>query len=177
MGKINGIDTATAIRKYAPETIIIFVSSHKNYVFDVFRCEAFHFMVKPIRQDEFDDVFNRALYKHRIMNEKYYICWKNQRETILIGDITYVEGYRRRLKFHTVESEYEQSGKVSDVYEKLKTHGFLRVHQGYIINMRHIKTFGSTDVTLLDGTVIPIGEKRRKEALQMYDRYIQKWKW
>ena len=48
MDKMNGIDTATEMRKYAPEAIIIFVSSHKNYVFDAFRCEAFHFLVKPI---------------------------------------------------------------------------------------------------------------------------------
>ena len=46
MDKMNGIDTATEVRKYAPEAIIIFVSSHKNYVFDAFRCEAFHFLVK-----------------------------------------------------------------------------------------------------------------------------------
>lgn len=177
MGKLNGIETATEIRKHSPEAIIIFVSSHKNYVFDAFRCEAFHFLVKPIKQDEFDDVFNRALYKHRVMNEKYHICRKNLRQALPIGDITYIEGYKRWLKVHTAQEVYEHTGKVSDAYEKLKGHGFLRVHQGYVVNMRHIKTFGSTEIILKDGSVIPIGEKRRHEALQMYDKYIQKWKW
>ncbi len=177
MGGLNGIDTATRLREYTPETIIIFVSSHKNYVFDVFRCEAFHFLVKPINQGEFDDVFNRALHKHGVMNEKYIICHKNIRETVLIGDITYIEGYRRRVKVHVSDEEYEHTGKISDAYEKLRDHGFLRIHQGYVINMRHIRTFGSTEVILKDGTKIPIGEKRRKEALLMYDKYIQKWKW
>lgn len=177
MGKMNGIDTATEVRKHAPEAIIIFVSSHRNYVFDAFRCEAFHFLVKPISQEEFDDVFNRALHKHRVMNEKYLVCWKNTRQTLMIGDITYIEGYKRRLKVHIVGEEYEHRGKVSDAYEKLKAHGFLRPHQGYVINMRHIKSFGSTEIILRDGSKIPIGEKRRKEVLQMYDKYIQKWKW
>lgn len=177
MGEMNGIETAAEIRKYTSEAIIIFVSSHKNYVFDVFRCEAFHFLVKPINQEEFDDVFNRALHKHSVMNEKYIVSWKNNRETLVIGDITYIEGYKRRLKVHTTEEEYEHIGKVSDAYEKLKIHGFLRIHQGYVINMRYIKAFGSTEVVLTDGSIIPIGEKRRKEALQMYDKYIQKWKW
>lgn len=177
MGKMNGIDTATEVRKYAPEAIIIFVSSHKNYVFDAFRCEAFHFLVKPIKQEEFEDVFNRALHKHRVMNEKYHVCWKNQRDTLLIGDITYIEGYKRRIKVHVTGAEYEHTGKVSDAYEKLKIHGFVRVHQGYVINMRHIKTFGSNEIILRDNTVIPISEKRRKEALMIFDKYIQKWKW
>lgn len=109
MGQMNGIDTATEVRKYAPEAIIIFVSSHKNYVFDAFRCEAFHFLVKPIRPEEFDDVFNRALHKHRVMNEKYLVSWKNSRQTLMIGDITYIEGYKRRLKVHVVGEEYELS--------------------------------------------------------------------
>ena len=177
MDGINGLETAASVRRYSPEAIIIFVSCHKNYVFDSFRCEAFHFLVKPISQTEFDDVLNRALHKHRVMNEKYYVCTKNSRTALLIGDITYIEGYRRRIKVHASGAEYEHTGKVSDAYEKLKPHGFLRVHQGYVINMRHIKTFGSTDITLRDGTVIPIGEKRRKEVLMMYDKYIQKWKW
>lgn len=177
MGKMNGIDTATEVRKYAPEAIIIFVSSHKNYVFDAFRCEAFHFLVKPIEQDEFDDVFNRALHKYRVMNEKYHVCWRGCRYSLSIGDITYIEGYKRRLKVHAAGKEYEHIGKVSDAYEKLKAHGFLQVHQGFIINMRHIKSFGSTEVLLTDGTIIPIGGRRRPEALQMYDKYIQKWKW
>lgn len=177
MDKMNGIDTATEVRKYAPEAIIIFVSSHKNYVFDAFRCEAFHFLVKPIEQEEFDDVLNRALHKHRVMHEKYLASWKNQRNVLRIGDITYIEGYRRRIKVHVAGSEYEHTGKVSDAYEKLKDHGFVRVHQGYVINMRHIKTFGSTEVVLSDNSVVPISEKRRKEALLIYDKYIQKWKW
>lgn len=177
MGKINGIDTATEIRKYSPEAIIVFVSSHKNYVFDAFRCEAFHFLVKPINQEEFDDVFNRALHKYRVMNEKYFVCWHSCRKSLSIADITYIEGYRRRLKVHVAGEEYEHIGKVSDAYEKLKPHGFLRVHQGFIVNMRHIKSFESMSILLTDGTRVPIGGRRRPEALKMYDKYIQKWKW
>lgn len=146
-------------------------------MFDAFRCEAFHFLVKPIVEDEFNDVFNRALHKYRTMHEEYLVCWKGHRDILMIDNITYIEGYRRRLKVHTAGEEYEHIGKVSTAYENLKEHGFLRTHQGYIINMKYIKSFGSTEVILRDNTKIPIGEKRRKDVLQIYDKYIQKWKW
>ena len=177
MEKTNGIDTAAQIREISPEVIIIFVSSHKKYVFDVFRCEAFHFLVKPINRDEFNDVFNRALHKHRTKNEMYHVSWHGQRHSLPISEILYIEGYRRRLKIFTATEIYEHVGKVTDVYERLKLHGFLQVHQGFIVNMRFIKKFGSKEITLTDDTKVPIGGRRRPEALKMYDKYIQNWKW
>ena len=103
MGKLNGLDTAAEVKKYAPESIIIFVSSHKNYVFDAFRCEAFHFLVKPIKQEEFNDVFDRALHKYRTAKDIYVVNWHNCRESFRICDILYIEGYKRRLKVHVFE--------------------------------------------------------------------------
>ena len=40
MKGINGIEAAETIRELAPETIIIFVSSHSSYIFDAFRIES-----------------------------------------------------------------------------------------------------------------------------------------
>ncbi len=50
MGGINGIEAAETIREIAPETIIIFVSSHSSYKFDAFRIEALHNLMKPIKE-------------------------------------------------------------------------------------------------------------------------------
>lgn len=177
MAKINGIKAAEEIRKYAPETIIIFVSSHKNYVFDAFRCEALHFIVKPIRQEEFNDVFNRALHKYRLLNDRFPVSWKHTRSNLRINDILYIEGYRRRLKVHTINEEYDHIGKISDAYEELKAHGFILIHQGFLVNMHYIQSFRSDEAVLLNGEKLMISVRKRAEALQMYDKYIQKWKW
>lgn len=177
MAKINGIETAKEIRKSSPDAIIIFVSSHKGYVFDAFRCEALHFIVKPINQEEFDDVFNRAMNKFKSTRSFLPLQWQNSRMNIRISDILYVEGYRRHLRVHTLNEAFEAQGKISKVYEKLREHGFLLIHQGYIVNMQYIKRFNATDVTLENGTEVMMSARRRAEALQIYDRYIQKWGW
>lgn len=177
MSEINGIKAAEEIRRYAPETIIIFVSSHRNYVFDAFRCEALHFIVKPIKSEEFNDVFNRALHKYRLLNDRFPVSWKHTRSNLRINDIIYIEGYRRRLTVHTTNEEYSHIGKISDAYEELKAHGFILIHQGFLVNMHYIKTFGSDEVVLLNGEKLMISVRKRAEALQMYDKYIQKWKW
>lgn len=177
MNGINGIEVAERIRKRSQNEIIIFVSSHKNYVFSAFKCEAFHFLVKPINKSEFNDVFGRAIHKYKLLNEYYPISWKQSISNIRIDDIIFIEGYSRRLKFHTTHGKYESVGKLSEAQEKLKSHGFISIHQGYLINMRYIRSFRGTSVELETGEKLTASARRQGEALRMYDMYIQKWKW
>lgn len=62
MAAVTGIEAAEKIRALSPDVIIIFVSSHPNYVFDTFKVEPLHFLVKPFSEQEFNDVFNRAVF-------------------------------------------------------------------------------------------------------------------
>ena len=52
------------------------------------------------------------------------------------------------------------------------------IHQGFIVNMKYIKMFGSKEVVLSDGnTKLLISGRKRPDALKTYDMYIRKWKW
>ncbi len=178
MGNVNGIEAADEIRKLAPDTIIIFVSSHKNYVFDAFKCEALHYVVKPISKTEFQDVFNRALHKYRLLNNRFPVQWKHTRSNIKISDIMYIENLRRKIAIHTADGKiYEHTGKISDAYEQLNPHGFIYVHQSFVVNMHYIQTFTADEVTLDNGEKIMVSIRKRTEALGIYNKYIQKWKW
>ena len=177
MPGISGIEAASEIRNLSEDAIIIFVSSHKGYVFDAFQCEALHFIVKPISHDEFEDVFRRALNKYRSTQIFFPLKWQNSRMNIKISDITYVESVHRHLRVHTEKQVFEAVGKLSDAYTELKNLGFVQVHQGYIVNMHYIQRFNSSDITLSDGTQIMMSRGKRPEALREYDRFLQKWKW
>ncbi|MBQ8016039.1 MAG: response regulator transcription factor [Clostridia bacterium] len=177
MSAINGIETAEEIRKKSPEAIIVFVSSHKNYVFDAFRCEALHFLVKPINKTEFENVFSRAVNKYKSRNNFLPLQWQNSRMNIKISDIYYVEGYRRHLKIYTANESVEAQGNITSAYEKLREHGFLLIHQGYLVNMQYIKRFNATDVVLENGAEVMMSARRRADALIVYNNFVRKWKW
>lgn len=177
MGNINGIEAAEEIRKYSPDTIIIFISSHRNYVFDAFKCEALHYILKPITQTDFDDVFIRALNKYNLYHETFPIKWNHTRANPRISDIMYIESFKRRLLVHTIQKTYHHIGKITDAYEQLKTHGFVFVHQGFIVNMHYIQSFSKDEIILHNGQTVMVSVRKRAEALEIYDKYIQKWKW
>ncbi len=177
MEGINGVEVAEKIKDSAPETIIIFVSSHSNYVFDAFRIEALHFLVKPIKEKEFNDVFTRAMKKYTAINASVILKWESVRNKIPIDKISFVEGYRRHLTVHTASGVYEAVGKISEIYEILKPHGFVRVHQGFVVNMNYIKSFNANEVELTDGSKVAVSVRKKQEALKAYDTFIRKWGW
>ena len=177
LGDENGIDIAMNIRKKDKNAIIIFISSHPQYVFDAFKCEAFHFLVKPITSTDFEDVFSRAMHKYRTENDNIALGWNHTRSNIKIGDILYIEGYKRKLDIHTKHGTFSIIGKISDAYSHLKDFDFILVHQGYIVNMKYIENFKNGEITLYNGEVVMVSVRKRAEAIMVYDKYIQKWKW
>ncbi len=177
MGKSNGIETAEKIRALQRDAIIIFISSHRGYVFDAFRVEALHFILKPIDKYEFDEVFTRAINKHHLLNSYLSFKWENDRRKIAINDIIYIESYNRRLSVHTVNDVFDTTGKMNDLAKTLETHGFLRIHQGFLVNMNYIRVFDKTNVSLTNGETVMISVRKRSEALKAFDRYLRKWKW
>lgn len=177
MNGINSIEAAEKIREFAPETIIVFISCHSDYIFEAFRIEALHFLVKPVKESEFNEVFTRAMKKYTSVNASIILKWESTRSKIAINKISYVEGYRRHLTVHTASGVYEAVGKISEIQEILSPHGFVRVHQGFIVNMNYIKCFGVNEIELTDGTIIPVSVRKKQEALKTYDIFIRKWGW
>lgn len=54
MEQINGIETANHIRELDEYVIIVFVTSHTEYMRESFKCSLFRFLVKPIDEEEFE---------------------------------------------------------------------------------------------------------------------------
>lgn len=50
MDGINGIETARILRNKKEETILIFITGIKEYVFEAFDVSAFHYLLKPIEE-------------------------------------------------------------------------------------------------------------------------------
>ena len=61
--EVSGMEVAKILRNRSTEhqPIIIFISGHKEYVFDAFDVDALHYLLKPIDDEKFAKVFAKAL--------------------------------------------------------------------------------------------------------------------
>lgn len=177
MSGLNGIEAAKEIRKFDLKAIIIFISSHPNYVFESFEVEALHFIVKPISETEFKNVLSRAISKYTSMNSTLSLKWQNEIYNIKIASIIYIEAYKRHVTVYTENEKFEAVGKLSDMFKILEPHGFIRTHQGFLVNMDFIKRFDVSDVVLFNNQKVMLSVRKRSESMQKFNDYLIRKKW
>ncbi|MCC8022452.1 MAG: LytTR family DNA-binding domain-containing protein [Clostridiales bacterium] len=173
VGDGNGVDAIRQIRRVDDKVIVVFISSYQEYVFETFEVEPLQFLVKPVTPEAFHKVFQRAMLKYRKLYSKVTLKWQGEQNVIRIGDIKYVEGYSRHLRVATVDGVYETVGKIPDMFRTLEPHGFVQVHQGFLVNMHYIKHFAKKEVVLKDNSRIEVSVRRRTPAIRKLQEYMQ----
>ena len=172
MREIDGIKTAQEIRKSNSHAIIFFITSYMQYVSAAFTLGAFQFLVKPVKQEAFDREFKRAIHKHLMDHKKYVIESKSRTVTLEIKDITYLESSKHHIIIHAGHAEYVKPGKLNDEEAKLRPYGFVRTHQGFLVNMDCIFEIMQEDIMLKDGSIIMVSTRKRTDVLQKYNRFL-----
>ena len=65
---MNGIDMARQLRQES-EAVIVFVTALKEYIFDAFDIQAFQYLLKPIDEQRFFSVLDKALVECRTLKQ------------------------------------------------------------------------------------------------------------
>lgn len=172
MKAIDGVQTAQEIREMDKHVIIFFITSYINFVSATFRVGAFQFLVKPINENDFKRDFSRAIEQYRINHYKYIVKYKDLTATLEIKDIIYIEAFNRHLFVFDGTTKYECVGKLKDEEKKLSSYGFVRCHQGFLVNMAYIKLIGKTSIILGNGDEIPVSKGLRPNLMDTFNKYI-----
>lgn len=170
MGNLDGIMVAKKIRKSDKKVLIIYVTSYESYMKDSFAVRPFQFLVKPVEEKQMEICF-QAAYED-INSEDCYFRYNYQRVShkIPIQDILYFESNKRKIRIITTTATFELYGKLNDIEESLKSTktSFLRVHQSFLVNYKHIDGLSYDFVILNNGKRISISEDRRKKISESY---------
>ena len=92
-------------------------------------------------------------------------------------DILYFESDKRRIKIHLT------NGKIQTYYNRLNliekelsdnNMGFWRIHQSFLINVRHIRHISFDYVELSDNACFKISKNRRKDINEQYLKMIER---
>lgn len=172
MEGINGIETAKRIKEESNGTILIFVTSFSRYAPETFRVGAFQLLLKPVGEKEFTEDMNRALIQYKRYHKQFVVKYKGNEIVLKYKDIIYLDFVDRHVVVHTVAGDYPMVCKLSDVEEDVCLNGFVRIHQGYLVNMKYIRRIGLADVELKNGTLLPLSKSRHSEALDRFNQYL-----
>jgi len=175
MEKLNGIETANYIRAIDEHVIIVFVTSHTEYMRESFKCAPFRFLVKPVDGEEFKTVFydiSKKLSKQR----KVFAFTENKAKIRLYcDDIIYCESQDHWIWIHTKDKVYKICKSLTELHSQLDREMFCRVHKSYIINFLYIKSIKDNDAELYHcDKPIAISRSYKKEVLEEYTNFLER---
>lgn len=174
MKQLNGFETARQIRAFDNKVIIIFITSLAQYVMKSFEYKPFWYLIKPVSEDNFRNIFIKALSEFASVNYREYAFRTREEgvERINIGNIIYLESISRQIRLHTTYEDFFFYAGISREEEKLSKFNFIRIHKSYLVNAQYIQRINKTSLTLKDGDTLAISERRYKAVFDFFTDYL-----
>lgn len=175
---MDGLHLAKQIRsmELKKQPIIIFVTGYREYVFDAFDVGAFQYLIKPIDEQKFSEVFSRALRQILTETEQrkklLVIQYEGANKTIPIGDIYYIESQNHKAVLHKKSGKLEYYARIGDLEEELQEQ-FFRIHKGYLINLAFVDKYSKTEVTLVNNDKLPVSKYKYADFVKAYQRFME----
>ena len=176
MDGMNGIDAARALRQRTEDTVLVFITGIKEYVFDAFDVAAFHYLIKPIEGMKFSSVYERAVLevkkKKKYSMGQLFVKTKSRNVTLEQKDILYIESRAKKVEIHIRNEIMEVYAGIGEL-EKQLTENFYRCHRGYLVNMAFIVEYSNDSITLNNGETIILTKEKYNEFVKVYMRYLK----
>lgn len=172
MKGMDGIEAARKIRQENQYMLIVYVSSHEEYLRQLFEVEPFRFLQKPVQKEELEQVLLQAAERIHSMQRQFYTVQSGRNYIRLpYQEIMYLESAGRKVLIHTREREYQYYGKLDSAEDALRDGHFIRIHKAYLVNVENVELFQYDKVALRDGTVLSISEKNRPRVRNLFWEY------
>ncbi|MBO9691330.1 LytTR family DNA-binding domain-containing protein [Chryseobacterium sp.] len=167
MPEMTGIELTKTLS--GKETIIIFITSKKEYALEAFELNIADYLLKPIMPVRFLQAVSKAqtILESRKENvevtrdEFLFVRDSNITRRLKLDDIFYAEAMGDYVKFYTKEKMFAIHGKMKTAEERLPKDHFIRVHRSYIVSVGKIDTLQDGGI-MINGKFIPVADAYRK---------------
>ena len=176
---LDGMALARKIRERATRTqpVIIFVTGYERYVFDAFDVGAFQYLLKPVDEEKFAQVFSRAVAQIGTAKEKpgrvLTLQSANTSKTVPLDSIYYIESSNHKVELHLKNGEFVCYAKIGDLELELQDQ-FFRIHKGYLVNLSYVAGYSKTEVTLTNGVRLLLSKYKYQDFVKAYLHFLKK---
>jgi len=166
----NGYEAAVELMQREDQPLIIFVTNSGDYTIRGYGV-AFRYIKKPVTYGEFFRVLELAI--QRAVPKKIAFPIDGGTRLISLGEVAYFEVYGHSLKIHTKECTYTCRMTLSALLSQMDGTDFAQPHKSYLVNLGYIDYVSGKEITMLDGSIIPISAPRKNDFSTRFKRYIR----
>jgi DNA-binding LytR/AlgR family response regulator len=181
MPGLDGLELARVLRRFEHPPAVVFVSAFENAAVDAFELAALDYLVKPVSRTRLDEAIERVARRAAPAepagagdDETFPVAPLRGGGTRLLArsSILYLQAHGDYVRVASTDGRFLVRARLSDLEERWAGHGFVRVHRGFVVNLRRAvevrpRLNGTAVLVMADGAEVPIarrqvGELRRK---------------
>ena len=174
MPLIGGLSLGKKIRELDSDCYLIYVSIHRESVYDSLEAKPFRFIPKDEFQSRIEPCILDILEDYHTESESNFVVLENRSSMYRyrISDIIYVQSLDKYITLYLTDHQQTEAirYKMSDLETQLEPHGFIRIHKSYLVNYQFIKSIQPTGILLDDGNKLPVSRMRLDEIKTTFRR-------
>ncbi|MCM1026651.1 MAG: LytTR family DNA-binding domain-containing protein [Roseburia sp.] len=171
MPGMSGTELARRVRRDNAAVQIVFITGYYEYFSDGFDVSALHYLLKPADEGKLFPVLERAVQNLAWRQRSVLISTQEGEIKIPLADILYAEAEKVYVMVHTVQGNYRTRMTLGKFGEQLDD-TFFKVHRSYLAGLKYIKKITRTDITMLNGDVIPVSRGLYDEVHAALMKYL-----
>jgi DNA-binding LytR/AlgR family response regulator len=187
MPGLDGLELARVLRRFERPPAVVFVSAFDDFAVEAFELAALDYLVKPVATGRLEEAVERVARAARgadgiapapaLDDDVLPVDALRGGGTRLLArsSIVFCQAHGDYVRVTSDEGRFLLRARLTDLEERWSRHGFLRVHRGYLVNLRRAvelqpRLNGTAVLVMTDGAEVPIarrqvGELRRKLAV------------
>jgi DNA-binding LytR/AlgR family response regulator len=177
--EMPGLDGLALVARYAHLPPVVFVTGHDEHAIRAFELDAVDYLLKPVRQERLSEAIDRTRRRTRSAVESFRALPEGaaslmtprvmtlSRGTVRLfdaGAITRFGASHKYTVFIVEGEEHLTEEPLSALADRLRPHGFLRVHRAELVNRSAIRALHSSEgrheIHLDDGQVVRVSRRQ-----------------
>ncbi len=145
---ISGLEATIEYKSQFSKSIVMIVTSYKEYCREGYKVEAFRFIEKDNLKEEMQEGLEHALTKLRRYQTIEVHVPKQGKVMLVYKDIIYIETIKqeRKVIFHTTKQDYTAEEKITELTKRLKEDGFYRSNKSVLVNLDWVEKVSSDEI-------------------------------
>ena len=174
MPGMDGIDLGIFLKKRWQNLNIVYLTNHAQFAARSYYVEAYQYVLKQEMDKRLPPIMQRLIKKVEQELSQYIIVGNStSQKKVLCADIIYIKKSKgsKYVDFFTMNEQMRERNSMSNVQERLKSHEFVVIERGCIVNMRHINSIREKEIVLSNGVTIEVSRLRITKVKEIINRY------
>lgn len=174
MKEMSGIDFAKRLREKNVNALIIFMTGHSRYVFDVFETITFDFIEKPLTLERLKRILEKTKKYLGAVEKSFVFSYRKNNYSVAFSNISYLEKEGRKVWIYTTsDKKYQCNMTLVEIWSQLDTETFGLLNKSLIVNISKIEGIMGESVVLQGGKQLYVSRDYKKELKKKHLDYLR----